>query len=94
MGPQDFWISLSASSLSFQGSSAFEDPGETPDAWAAERPQKQRKPKKQVMRVVCVCPWPSQHLRDNLQHFVPKPTCIEVVDVASRAFRPGSVAAP
>lgn len=38
--PWGFWSLLSASFLSFQGSSAFEDPGEAPDAWAAERPQK------------------------------------------------------
>lgn len=53
-GPWGFWSCLSASSLSFQGSSAFEDPGEAPDAWAAERPQKYCKPKKWVMiAVVC-----------------------------------------
>lgn len=49
-----FWSCLSASSLSFQGSSAFEDPGEVPDAWAAERPQKYCKPKKWVM-IAMVC---------------------------------------
>ena len=31
---------LNATSLSFQGSPTFEDPGEGPDAWAAEGPQK------------------------------------------------------
>lgn len=30
-GPWGFWSCLSASSLSFQGSSAFEDPREAPD---------------------------------------------------------------